>query len=150
MKYIIEMTKGNGKSAYVLTESDYNLGGFIDINVDDFSIDSIEEAKAIKVKLDTYAKSKGDNFTEFFIETLLVTKTDGRKNNGGKRAGAGHPFNATTKPMSFRVDMDLLDNFPGGTNRNGYINNAIREKMIREGIGISKTRPCDLISKKQR
>lgn len=82
--------------------------------------------------------------------STIIAKPDGRKNNGGKREGAGHPFNATTKPMSLRVDMDLLENFPDGINRNGYINNAIREKMIREGIGISKTRPYDLISKKQR
>ena len=85
------------------------------------------------------------------MKNLTITaKPDGRKNNGGKRAGAGHPFNATTKPMSFRADMDLLDNFPDGTNRNRYINNAIREKMIREGIRISKTRPYDLISKSKR
>lgn len=80
----------------------------------------------------------------------IVAKTDGRRNNGGKREGAGHPFNATTTPISFRVDMDLLENFPDGINRNGFINNAIREKMIREGIRIGKTRPYDLISKKQR
>lgn len=80
----------------------------------------------------------------------ITTKPDGRKNNGGTREGAGHPFNATTKPMSFRIDMDLLENFPEGLNRNRYINSAIREKMIREDIKISKTRPYDLISKKQR
>ena len=80
----------------------------------------------------------------------IIAKTDGRKNNGGKRAGAGHPFNATTTPISFRVDMDLLENFPDGMNRNGFINSAIREKMIREGIKVSKIRPYDLISKKQR
>ena len=76
--------------------------------------------------------------------------TDGRRNNGGKREGAGHPFNATTKAMSFRMDMDLLKNIPPGTNRNGYINCAIREKMIRDGIKVSKIRPYDLISKGQR
>jgi len=80
----------------------------------------------------------------------IVAKPDGRKNNGGKRAGAGHPFNATTKPMSFRADMDLLDNFPDGTNRNRYINNAIREKMIREGVKVSTIRPYDLISQRKR
>ena len=76
--------------------------------------------------------------------------TDGRRNNGGKREGAGHPFNATTKPISFRIDMDLLESFPDGINRNSYINSAIREKMIREGIKVSKIRPYDLISKGQR
>lgn len=64
------MTKAGGKYAYVLTESDYDLGGFVDADEDNFSIDSIEEAKAIKEKLETYAKSKGDDFTEFLIEKL--------------------------------------------------------------------------------
>ena len=80
----------------------------------------------------------------------MEKKIDRRIYNGGKRTGAGHPFNATTKPISFRIDMDLLDNFPDGMNRNGYINSAIREKMIREGIKVSKIRPYDLISKGQR
>ena len=65
------MTKAGGKYAYVLTESDYDLGGFVNADVDHFSIDSIEEAEAIKKKLETYAKSKGDSFTEFLIEQLL-------------------------------------------------------------------------------
>ena len=70
MKYLVNMTKAGGKYAYVLTESDYDLGGFVDADEDDFSIDTIEEAKAIKEKLETYAKSKGDEFTEFLIELL--------------------------------------------------------------------------------
>ena len=70
MKYLIMMTKAGGKYAYVLTESDYDLGGFVDADKDNFSIDSIEEANAIKEKLETYAKSKGDDFTEFLIEKL--------------------------------------------------------------------------------
>ena len=74
--------------------------------------------------------------------------TDGRRNNGGKREGAGHPFNATTKPISFRIDMDLLESFPDGMNRNGYINSAIREKMIREGIKVNEIRPLDAIGRK--
>ena len=64
------MTKAGGKYAYVLTESDYELGGFVDADGDNFSIDSIEEALAIKEKLEKYAKSKGDYFTEFMIEKL--------------------------------------------------------------------------------
>ena len=62
------MTKAGGKYAYVLTESDYESGGFVDADGDNFSIDSIEEAKAIREEIETYAKSKGDYFTEFMIE----------------------------------------------------------------------------------
>ena len=79
-----------------------------------------------------------------------MAKSDGRRNNGGKREGAGHPFNATTTPISFRIDMDLLENFPDEINRNGFINSAIREKMIREGIKVSKIRPYDLILQRKR
>ena len=68
-KYLVTMVL-DGKYSYVLTESDYEQGGFVDIDVDNFSIDTIEEAKAVKEKLETYAKSKGDEFTEFLIEKL--------------------------------------------------------------------------------
>ena len=78
----------------------------------------------------------------------MEKKIDRRIYNGGKRTGAGHPFNATTKPISFRIDMDLLKNFPDGMNRNGYINSAIREKMIRDGIKVNEIRPLDAIGRK--
>lgn len=64
------MTTSGDKYRYVLTESDYELGGFVDADGDNFSIDSIEEAMEIKGKLETYAKSKGDDFTKFFIWRL--------------------------------------------------------------------------------
>ena len=59
-----------GEYAYVLTRGDYVLGGFVDADVEHFSIDSIGEAMDIKKKLEAYAKSKGDDFTEFVIEKL--------------------------------------------------------------------------------
>ena len=64
------MTTNGNKYRYVLTESDYELGGFTEISVMDFVIDSVEEAMEIKGKLETYAKSKGDDFTKFFIWRL--------------------------------------------------------------------------------
>ena len=64
------MTKAGGKCAYVLTESDYEQGGFVDIDVDNFSVDSIEEANKIKSDLTSYARNNGDNMTEFIIEEL--------------------------------------------------------------------------------
>ena len=65
------MTKQGGKYACVLTESDYEAGGFVDADEDNFSIDSIEEAKVIKEKLEAYAKSKNDDFTEFSIVSVI-------------------------------------------------------------------------------
>lgn len=70
MKCLIVMTTSVDKFVYVLTTSDYDLGGFSEINVMDFVIDSEEEAMEIKGNLEEYAKSKGDNFTKFFIWRL--------------------------------------------------------------------------------
>lgn len=70
-----------------------------------------------------------------------MKKQDGRKNNGGKREGAGHPFNATTKAISFRMDIDLLESLPSTVNRNGYINDAVRKQMIEDGYAIENVRP---------
>ncbi len=67
-------------------------------------------------------------------------KQDGRKNNGGRREGAGHPFNATTKAISLRMDIDLLESLPKNINRNGYINDAVRKQMIADGYTISDIR----------
>ena len=61
------MATADGKITYVLTESDYDLGGFSEISVMDFVINSVEEAMEIKGRLETYAKSKGDDSTKFFI-----------------------------------------------------------------------------------
>ena len=68
-KYLISMCL-DGKYSYVLTESDYEQDGFIDIDVDNFSIDSIDEANKIKSDLTSYARKNGDNTTEFIIEEL--------------------------------------------------------------------------------
>jgi len=68
-KYLVSMVL-SGKYSYVLTESDYEQDGFIDIDVDNFSVDSIEEANKIKSDLTSYARENGDNTTEFIIEEL--------------------------------------------------------------------------------
>lgn len=70
MKCFILMTTSGDKFRYVLTESDYDIGGFEEISVMDFVIDSVEEAMEIKGNLEEYAKSKGDDFTKFFIWRL--------------------------------------------------------------------------------
>lgn len=58
----------DGKYSYVLTGTDYKIGGFVDINVNDFLIDSKNIAIDIKKKLENYAREHGDNTTEFIIE----------------------------------------------------------------------------------
>ena len=68
-KYLISM-RLDGRYSYVLTVSDYEQGGFVDIDINDFSFDSIEEANKIKSELTSYARESGDNTTEFIIEEL--------------------------------------------------------------------------------
>ena len=66
-KYLVSMVL-DGKYSYVLTKSDYEQGGFVDIDVDNFSIDSVDAANKIKSDLTTYARKSGDYTTEFIIE----------------------------------------------------------------------------------
>ena len=66
-KYLVSMVL-SGKYSYVLTESDYALGGFVDIDVNDFAFGSVEEAANIKSDITRYARENGDNTTEFIIE----------------------------------------------------------------------------------
>ena len=68
-KYLISMVL-DGKYSYVATLSDYEKGGFVDIDVNNFSFDTIEEAHKIKRDLISYARENGDNTTEFIIEEL--------------------------------------------------------------------------------
>ena len=52
--------------------------------------------------------------------------------SGGKRDGAGRPSGLNQKPIAVRLDLDLLDRLSSVGNRNGFINNAVREKLDRE------------------
>lgn len=52
--------------------------------------------------------------------------------SGGKREGAGRPSGLSQKAISVRLDLDLLDKLSYISNRNGFINNAVREKLERE------------------
>ena len=49
--------------------------------------------------------------------------------SGGKREGAGRPRGVKQKPISVRLDIDLLKGLTTVKNRNGFINDAIREKI---------------------
>lgn len=66
-----------------------------------------------------------------------------KSNRGGKRIGAGRPSNPNSKKqIGMKLDNDLYEvfNSPPFTtnnlmyNRGRYINEAIREKMEREGF----------------
>lgn len=58
-------------------------------------------------------------------------------NRGGKREGAGRPKkDVCQKPMSLRLDPELSYVFDNDKTikKNTFINEAIREKMMREGM----------------
>ena len=58
-------------------------------------------------------------------------------NRGGKREGAGRPKkDVCQKPMSLRLDPELSDVFDNNKTikKNTFTNEAIREKMTKEGL----------------
>lgn len=61
-------------------------------------------------------------------------------NHGGKRPGAGRK-RIIGKVYSYKADQDIVEYLDSTSNRNGYINEAVREKMVRDGVKISKVRP---------
>ena len=60
----------NRQPSYVLTTSDYDNNGFVDINVEDFAINTREEAEQRKQELEDYARANGDEYTTFAIEEI--------------------------------------------------------------------------------
>lgn len=70
-KYLISMNyDSNRQPSYVLTTSDYDNNGSVDINVEDFFIDTKEAAEQRKQELEEYARANGDNYTTFTIEEI--------------------------------------------------------------------------------
>lgn len=57
-----------------------------------------------------------------------------KSNRGGKREGAGRHKRVESQKVLFYFEKDLYDAFPKTLNRNAYINNAVREKMVRDGL----------------
>lgn len=52
---------------------------------------------------------------------------------GGKRDGAGRPKRVESKTVLLYFEKDLNDALPKSLNRNAYINDAVREKMKKDG-----------------
>lgn len=52
--------------------------------------------------------------------------------SGGKRKGAGRPRGVKQKPISLKLDLVLLERLNTVKNRNGFINDAVKEKLERE------------------
>ena len=59
-----------------------------------------------------------------------------KKQRGGRREGSGRkPTGLSTTPMSLKLDNDLYTALNShGLNKNRYINNAVREAMLRDGF----------------
>lgn len=58
-----------------------------------------------------------------------------KKQRGGKREGAGRKaVGVSTHPMPLKLDNDLFVILSmSGMNKNRYINDAVREKMKKDG-----------------
>ena len=61
-----------------------------------------------------------------------------KKQRGGKREGAGRKaVGISTHPMALKLDNDLYEALSvAKINKNRFINDAVREKMNREGYNI--------------
>ena len=62
-----------------------------------------------------------------------------KKTRGGKREGAGRKaVGISTHAMALKLDNDLFEALSAAKiNKNRFINDAVREKMAREGYNIS-------------
>lgn len=61
---------------------------------------------------------------------------DGRKNNGGKRVGAGRPpVKNRKKTFSFSADEDVEKKLNDVENRSRFINESVRLNMNRRNLG---------------
>ncbi len=57
-----------------------------------------------------------------------------KKNWGGKREGAGRPkSDVETKIISIKMETELVKSLPSDINRSRYVNEAVREKMKKDG-----------------
>ena len=78
-------------------------------------------------------------YTRIFYITLHP-KTDymeeTKKQRGGKREGAGRKAHgATTHAMALKLDNDLYEALGlASQNKNRYINDAVREKLAKDGF----------------
>lgn len=59
-----------------------------------------------------------------------------KKQRGGKREGAGRKaVGISTHAMALKLDNDLYNVLSNsGQNKNRFINDAVREKMVRDGL----------------
>lgn len=57
-----------------------------------------------------------------------------KSNRGGRREGAGRHKRIESQKVLFYFEKELYDKFPKSINRNAYINDAVREKMKKDGF----------------
>lgn len=55
-----------------------------------------------------------------------------KKKRGGRREGAGRHKGVDTTLISVKLETELLQQIPSHTNRSKYINEAVREKLIKD------------------
>ena len=63
------------------------------------------------------------------IENMIAKN----KTWGGKRKGAGRP-NLTGKVYCYKADKDLITLLDNTENRNRFINEAVKEKLIKDRL----------------
>ena len=57
-----------------------------------------------------------------------------KKKRGGRREGAGRHKGVDTTLISVKIETKLVNSIPANTNRSKYLNDALRERMIKDGF----------------
>ena len=52
---------------------------------------------------------------------------------GGKRPRAGRPKGVDTTLISVKLETELVNSLPSDINRSKYVNDAVRERMKKDG-----------------
>ena len=68
------------------------------------------------------------------LQKFKIKMEEIKKKRGGKRDGAGRPKGEETTMISVRLEKELLKRIPSQTNRSKYVNDAVREKMAKDGL----------------
>lgn len=63
----------------------------------------------------------------------IANMDEEKKGWGGKRPHAGRPKGVDTTLISVKLETELVEALPSDLNRSKYINDAVRERMKKDG-----------------
>ena len=82
-------------------------------------------------KFNNFVIQNQENSITFAKNTAKMDEE--KKSWGGKRPRAGRPKGVDTKLISVKLETVLVESLPSDLNRSKYINDAVRERMKKDG-----------------